>query len=252
MAKPSSESDIFMTFPQPQLEATFLRRPQRFLAKMRFPGGHEELVYCANPGSMTGCLVSGNEALLWDSTDMKRKRRYTLRAIEFEGGWIGTDTHLANRLVEEALRLKLVPGLEGYTTMIREHLVEVGFKVDFLLSGSQGECLVEVKSASVVEGGIARFPDSPTPRGVKHLKALKNQVLAGRRSVLLFLVQRSDAGSFVVSNSHDPLYAEAFEDAVASGVEVLAMSVSVSGAGFGRPKILPYALPSMASLNTNI
>ncbi len=244
-------NDIFMTFPQPQIEATFLRRPQRFLAEMRFPEGHEALVYCANPGSMTGCLVSGNEALLWDSADLKRKRRYTLRAIEFEGTWIGTDTHLANRIVEEALRLKLVPGLECYTTLVREHLVEVGFKVDFLLSGARGECLVEVKSASVVESGIARFPDSPTPRGVKHLKALKREVLAGRRAVLLFLIQRADATSFVVSNSHDPLYGEAFEEAVASGVEVLAMSVSVNSAGFGRPKILPYALPSMASLNTN-
>ncbi|TXT28579.1 MAG: sfsA [Rhodocyclaceae bacterium] len=243
-------SDIFMAFPQPQREAVFLRRPQRFLAEMSLPGGAEELVYCANPGAMTGCLTPGMAAILWDSADPERKRRYTWRAVEFEGGWIGTDTHLANRIVEEALKLKLVPGLESYCTLARERQLEAGFRVDFLLTGPQGDCLVEVKSATVVEDGVARFPDSATPRGVKHLKALKSQALAGTRSVLLFLIQRADAYSFVVSNSHDPAYAEAFDEAVASGVEVIALSVAVSPAGFGIPKTLPYANDSMASMNT--
>ena len=248
---PTNSSDIFMAFPQPQLEAVFLHRPQRFLAEISLPGGTEELVYCANSGAMTGCLNPGMAALLWDSSDPNRKRRYTLRAVEFEECWIGTDTHLANRIVEEALKMHLVPGLEGYCTLAREQLLDVGFRVDFVLTGPQGECLVEVKSATVVEKGVARFPDSATPRGVKHLKALKKQSLAGKRSVLLFLIQRADAHSFVVSNSHDPAYAEAFDEAVASGVEVIALAVAVSPKGFGIPKILPSAHEPMASRNTN-
>jgi sugar fermentation stimulation protein A len=247
----SDSNEIFMTFPQPQLEAVFLRRPQRFLAEMSLPRGNEEVVYCANSGAMTGCLSPGMASILWDSSDPKRKRRYTWRAVKFEGVWIGTDTHLANRIVEEALRLKLVPGLENYCTLAREQLLEAGFRVDFVLTGPQGDCLVEVKSATVVNDGLARFPDSATPRGIKHLNALKSQALAGKRSVLLFLIQRADAHSFVVSNSHDPAYAEAFDEAVASGVEVIALAVEVSPAGFGIPKTLPYAHESMASMNTN-
>lgn len=245
-----SSSEILLAFPQPQCEAIFLQRPQRFLAKMQLPDGTEELVYCANPGAMTGCLTSGRDALLWDSADLKRKRRYTWRAVEFEGLWIGTDTHLSNRLVEAALRLKLVPGLESYDTLAREQLVEKGFRVDFILSGSQGDCLVEVKSATVVENGVARYPDSSTPRGVKQLKSLKRQADEGRRSVLLFLVQRSDAQSFVVSNSHDSAYAESFEDAVASGVEIIALAVPVCREGFGAPRLLPYVQKPIASMNT--
>lgn len=247
----TKSSGVFMPFPQPQREAVFLRRPQRFLAEMSLPGGGEELDYCANSGAMTGCLTPGMAAILWDSADPERKRRYTWRAVEFDGGWIGTDTHLANRIVEEALKLQLVPSLESYCTLAREKLLEVGFRVDFVLNGPLGECLVEVKSATVVESGVALFPDSATPRGVKHLKALKCQALAGKRSVLLFLIQRADAHCFVVSNSHDPAYAEAFEDAIASGVEVIALAVEVSPAGFGTPKVLPYAHESMASMNTN-
>lgn len=247
-----TSSEVFMAFPQPQLEAIFLRRPQRFLAEMTFPEGTEEVVYCPNPGSMKGCLATGKEALVWDSADLKRKRRYTWRAVEFEGIWIGTDTQLANRIVEEALRLKLVPGLETYGALVREQFVETGYKVDFMLSGAQGDCLVEVKSATVVEKGVARYPDSATPRGVKQLKVLKRRASEGQRAILLFLVQREDAHSFVVSNSHDPAYAEAFESAVASGVEVIALAVSVSRNGFGTPRLLPYAQDLMASRNTNI
>lgn len=243
--------EIFMPFPQPQREVTFLRRPQRFLAEMVFSDGTEEIVYCANPGSMAGCLTSGRVALIWDSADLKRKRRYTWRAVEFEGFWIGTDTHLSNRLIEEAFRLKLVPGFETYNILAREQRLENGIRVDFILSGAQGNCLVEVKSATVVDDGVARYPDSLTPRGVKQLKTLQRKALEGQRSVLLFLVQRSDARSFVVSNSHDPAYAEAFDEAIASGVEVLALAVSVCREGFGVPRLLPYMKERIASTNTN-
>ena len=246
-----STSDIFMAFPLPQQEAIFLRRPQRFLAEMYLPDGTEEIVYCANPGSMTGCLTLGRKVLIWDSLNFKRKRRYTWRAIEFEGTWIGTDTHLTNHIIESALRLKLIPGLDKYNSWAREKFVEEGFRVDFILSGPQGNCLLEVKSASVVENGVARYPDSSTPRGVKQLEALTRKAMGGEKSIILFLVQRADAHSFVVSNSYDPAYATAFDKAVASGVEVMALAVEVCLEGFRKPKIIPYANDSICSVNTD-
>lgn len=58
-------------------------------------------------------------------------------------------------------------------------------------------------------------------------ESLKCKATEGQRSVLIFLVQQDDCQSFVVSNSHDPAYAKAFEDAVASGVEIIYLAVSV-------------------------
>ncbi len=111
-------SDVFMAFPAPQHAATFLHRKQRFLASMELADGSQELVYCANSGAMAGALSSGSRALIWDSGDTTRKRRFTWRAIETGGLWVGTDTHLSNRIVEEALRLGLIPGL---TNMILQY-----------------------------------------------------------------------------------------------------------------------------------
>ncbi len=207
---------------------------------MQFEGNREETVYCANPGSMTGLLVAGSRAVLWDSENLKRKRRYTWRAVEFQGNWVGTDTHLSNRIVEEIIKAKLLPEFESVAEILREQLIEEGVRVDFILKGSQGECLVEVKSASVVLEGVARYPDSKTPRGVKQLRALTRQVKSGRRVLLLFLSQRSDVNSFSVTKLFDPEYASAFDDAVLAGVEVIGVAVKVCPEGFSSPKILHY------------
>jgi sugar fermentation stimulation protein A len=236
-----SSNEVFMAFPQPQHNAYFLQRTQRFLASMELADGTQELVYCANSGAMVGDLSSGMRALIWDSKDPKRKRRFTWRAIETEGLWVGTDTHLSNRIVEEALRKQMVQSLEKYGTIVREHIVEPGVRVDFLLSGSSGDCLIEVKSCNIVTDGVARYPDSPTPRGVKQLKSLTRSAAAGLRSVLLFLVQRSDARSFKVNTSKGSAYSEALEAAISAGVEIIAIAVSVHPEGFGKPRLLTYS-----------
>jgi sugar fermentation stimulation protein A len=232
--------EIFFRFPKPHCEAVFLDRPQRFLAVMQFEGNREETVYCANPGSMTGLLLVGSRVVLWDSENLKRKRRYTWRAVEFEGNWVGTDTHLSNRIVEEIIKAKLLPEFESITETIREQTIEEGVRVDFVLKSKKGDCLVEVKSASIVLDGVARYPDSKTPRGVKQLGALTRQVKSGRRALLLFLVQRSDVNSFCITKAFDSEYAEAFDQAVAAGVEVLGVAVSVSSEGFSSPRVLRY------------
>lgn len=47
----------FYPFPKPQIAATFLAWPQRFLVEARLADGSETLVYCANPGSFRDCLT---------------------------------------------------------------------------------------------------------------------------------------------------------------------------------------------------
>jgi sugar fermentation stimulation protein A len=231
----------FMRFPEPRVKVKFLRRPQRFLAEVSFADGSKTRAYCANPGSFNGCLKNGSAAVLWDSADTQRKRRYTLRAVKLGRVWIGTDTHLANRLVERALQQQLLPTLKGYPTLERERPSGKGQRIDFLLSGAKGSCFLEVKSATVVAEGVARFPDSVTPRGLKHLNCLTQHAKQGHRAVILFVVQRGDATCFTVSSARHPAYAKAFQRALRSGVEALAFAVAVTPKAFGKPIFLPFA-----------
>lgn len=230
-----------MSFPKPYLKATFLKRRQRFLVDVRLEDGSFTTVYCANPGSLHGCLEQGNEALLWDSQDSKRKRRYTWRAVRLGKVWVGTDTHLANRIAEWALKQDHIFPLENYHSFSSEKTVAEGHKIDFFLEGTDGNCFLEIKSATVVEGGVARFPDSITPRGLKHLQFLTQKSLEGHKAAQLFVVQRGDATSFRVNDLCHPAYNIAYKAAMAAGVEMLALSVDVSLEGFSNPRLIPVS-----------
>ena len=53
--------------------------------------------------------------------------------------------------------------------------------------------LLEVKGCTLVEDGLAKFPDAPTIRGKKHLDELSNSIDDGFKAAALFLVIRDDA-----------------------------------------------------------
>lgn len=230
-----------LPFPKPQVKATFLRRPQRFLAEMTLLNGINVMAYCPNPGSLHGCLVGGSQALLWDSGNAKRKRRYTWRAIRLHGVWIGTDTHFSNRIVEEVILQRIIPGIDCYETLQREVTIG-GTKVDFLLTGCESRCIVEVKSSTIVQDRIARFPDSITVRGLRQLQELSTKASEGYQVVLVYIAQRSDVVGFTVTDEFYPEYANAFKSALASGVKVIALSVPVHARGICYPNILPIII----------
>ena len=52
--------------------------------------------------------------------------------------------------------------------------------------------------------------------------------------------RRSDVNSFCITKAFDPKYADAFDEAIAAGVEVIGVAVNVCPEGFGWPRILRY------------
>ena len=101
-------------------------------------------------------------------------------------------------------------------------------RMDFRLEGSAGTCWVEAKSVTLVDPGVARFPDAPTARGVRHLRELSAAVRRGERAAVAFVVQRPDARRFAPHDRADPAFGAALREAAAAGVGVYAWACTVS------------------------
>jgi len=235
---------MLLPFPGPLLLATFLRRRQRFLADVRLADGRETTAHCANTGSMRGLLAAGAAALLWDSGDPARKLPLSLKALQADGVWVGVDTQLPNRLVAAAIAAGEVPPLAGYPEQRPEAPCGPGTRLDLLLTGRADAppCWVEVKNVTLVEAGVALFPDAVTTRGRKHLGVLADRVRAGERAAMVYLVQRGDGRGFAPAAAIDPAYAEALRQAAAHGVEVYALGATGTPAGVATTGLVPVRL----------
>jgi len=211
-----------MQIEAPLQRARLVRRYKRFLADVTLEDGTQLTVHCPNPGRMIGCQEEGAEVILRDSENPKRKLRWTLQSIRVGATWVNLDTHLANPVVEAAVREELIPELTGYDSLRREVPYGQNSRIDLLLEAAdRPPCYVEVKSTTYVDGDLALFPDAVTARGLKHLHELREMVQAGNRSVLLFLIGRDDARRFAPADSIDPAYAQGFRAALDAGVEML-------------------------------
>ena len=93
---------------------------------------------------------------------------------------------------------------------------------------SYAACWVETKSVTLVEEGIALFPDVPTERGSRHLRELMALRVKGERTAVIFIVQRADAHTLAPHQTADPLFAQTLRTAVASGVEARAYSCRIT------------------------
>ncbi|PLX41867.1 MAG: DNA/RNA nuclease SfsA [Deltaproteobacteria bacterium] len=232
-----------MPFPTPILRGRFIKREKRFLAHMEMESGARVIAHCANTGSMRGSLREGAPTLMWDSKNPKRKYTLSWKAIQLDNTWIGIDTSLPNALVAEAISMGFIGPLAGYATIQRERKISDESRIDiYLTDGEAKDCYVEVKNVTLVEDGVARFPDAVTTSGLKHLGELMKKVGEGERAAMVYVIQRGDGYSFKPADDIDPLYGKKLREAHSAGVEVYALSTEVSEKGVEATGLLPIKL----------
>jgi sugar fermentation stimulation protein A len=215
-----------MRMPRPLIAARFVRRDNRFRVTVELDG-QPAMAHLPNSGRLSELLTPGRVLRLAPMPAPRRKTPYDLKLVRYAGVWISVDARLPNPLFAEAFRAFSLPGFEGYTRPDPE--VTLGdSRIDFLLTGPAGRCWVETKSVTLVEKGIARFPDAPTERGQRHLRAMVCAVEQGDQAAVLFVVQRPDARAFGPHAEADPDFAQALRQALAAGVAVLACRCHVS------------------------
>lgn len=190
------------------VEATFLERPNRFIAHCRLMSGEEVVVHVPNPGRMWELLLPGVPVFLADHRDSERKTKWSMVAILREGYPVMIDTGHTNRVAEELLEKGRIPSLAEWRPLRREVKVG-GSRFDFLLGNEVGdEMLLEVKSCTLFGGNGAMFPDAPTERGKKHLLHLAEVAKKGRKSGVLLIAQWLQAEWFMPDYHTDPEFAQ--------------------------------------------
>ena len=222
-----------MRFPAPLLEGRLLRRYQRFLADVDTTAGILT-AHCPNTGSMQGCAEPGMRVWLSPATNPARKLAWTWELVEaLPGVVVGMHTGRSNALVREAIEAGRVPELAGYPAIRPEVKYGEGSRIDLLLTApGRPDCYVEVKNVTAaVAGRIGYFPDAVTTRGTKHLREMSAMVAAGHRAVLVFCVQRGDVDCVRPADHIDPVYGRTLREALAAGVEVIALGATVWPAG---------------------
>lgn len=230
----------------PFREAIFLRRYKRFLADVQLEDGEILTVHCPNTGAMTNCLVPNSPCWISESSNPRRKYRFTWEIATTPGQHkAGVNTGRANALVEEAIRSGLVHQLQGYGQLLREVRYGEGSRIDFKLQDHPerpGEdCFVEVKSVTYgLEDGTGLFPDAVSDRGSRHLRELISIAAAGHRAVLFFCVQHSGIRVVKPADEVDPVYGQILREALAAGVEVLAYQASLSPQRIVLEREIPF------------
>ena len=235
--------------PQPTLgwprlvQGTLIRRYQRFKADVKLRNGRVVTALCPNSGSMKSCSEPGRPVYLSRSDNPKRKLKYTWEMIDMPSSLVGINTHVPNRLVKESIVRDEIKELTGFEQVRSEVKYGENSRIDLLLEGpEERRCYVEIKNCTLIESGIAYFPDAVTARGLKHLIELQNEVRRGNRSVNFFLIQRTDAEAFRPADHIDPAYGKELRKAVKNGVEILAYDVHIDLDGITLNRRLPCEL----------
>ncbi len=87
-------------------------------------------------------------------------------------------------------------------------------RFDFTFVHEQQNVIVEIKSCTLCHNGLAMFPDAPTLRGQKHLKALERLALEKQaKTYVFFLILNANAERFMPAVHIDLDYARRFLDA---------------------------------------
>lgn len=206
---------------------TFLARPNRFIAHVEL-GGAVQVCHVKNTGRCRELLVPGARVYLVESGNPARKTKYDLVAVEKETAsgplLINMDSQAPNKVFGEWAEGKCRSG----PALLRAETAYGNSRFDFYWEAAERRGFVEVKGVTLEEDGVARFPDAPTLRGVKHLEELVLAHEYGYEAAVCFVVQMEGMRWMEPNDATHPEFGAALRRAAGAGVEVLALECQVT------------------------
>ncbi len=194
----------------------FIRRPNRFIAYVEIDG-KEEICHVKNTGRCRELLIPGAKVFVEESSNPNRKTKYDLVQVYKEERLVNMDSQMPNALVEEWVKQG---GLFRNITRLQREKTYGNSRFDLYVEYQNKKAFVEVKGVTLEKDGVARFPDAPTQRGVKHLKELQECIRDGYEAWIIFVVQMKGVHLFEPNEKTHSEFAEALREAERAGVQI--------------------------------
>lgn len=205
-------------------QGRFIERPNRFIAMAQI-NGKVEKCHVKNTGRCRELLIPGAEIWLEKSSNPNRKTAYDLVAVRKQGKIINIDSQAPNQAVREWLEQR------NDLRCLKPEYKYGDSRIDFYgEAGKNGErkFLMEVKGVTLEEDGVAKFPDAPTERGIKHMLELEKAVREGYEAWILFVIQMKGIRWFEPNDRTHPQFGETLRRVRQAGVGVLAYDCLVT------------------------
>ena len=203
--------------------AVFLSRPNRFIANVEIDG-IQQVCHVKNTGRCKELLTPGAQIFVQRCDLAARKTALDLIAVKKGGRIVNMDSQAPNKIFSEWVQNG---GLFQNTALIKPEQTFGDSRLDFYLEGDGRKIWAEVKGVTLEERGIARFPDAPTQRGIKHLRELIKCVHAGFEACIVFIIQMDGVKYFEPNWATHAEFGETLREASAAGVRIIALDCAV-------------------------
>lgn len=216
-------SEVNSVYYDHMVPGIFLARPNRFIAHIEIDG-RQEICHVKNTGRCRELLPVGAKVWCQRSGNPNRKTGYDLITVQKGRRLINMDSQAPNTVAKEWLHSGGLGELED----LRPETVYGDSRFDFSFTRNAKPCFLEVKGVTLETDGICAFPDAPTERGARHLRALTQAAGDGYGAYVLFVIQMKDVAYLQPNDATDPSFGKALREAAAAGVQVLAMDCRIT------------------------
>ena len=100
-------------------------------------------------------------------------------------------------------------------------------RFDFYVEAGEEKWFIEVKGVTLEIDGVAKFPDAPTERGVRHMRELMAAMEEGYKAMICFIIQMKGVYEFSANEETHPEFAKVLKEARDKGVEIKAFDCLV-------------------------
>ena len=223
--------------------ATFLARPNRFIARCAL-NGQEVIAHVKNTGRCRELLLPHAPVYLTENDDPKRKTRYDLVTVMKDGKPVNLDSQAPNRVFGAwAASGGFLPNL----TDLKPETVYGASRFDFAFRQNGRQGYAEIKGVTLETDGVAYFPDAPTLRGVKHIEELIRAQGEGCLTYLCFVIPLMGVHALRPNDATHPAFGTALRRAREAGVTLLALTCDVAPDGFSITGQVPVELGNYGS-----